>query len=645
MNCLTTTELFWLLDADDHTPDLETKISHLVDCSCCKTRLDQLATDHAPPLGDHLAHFESGTLFKERSSHSSEHWLAGLTHLRIIRRIGQGGMGEVYECQDVELGRTVAVKTLRADRLRPELLARHRREALLQASLNHPNIVSVYDFDLSPAGLPYFVMEFVEGRTLADLVRDRSLTASTTVEILLQVARAVAFCHQHQVIHRDLKPSNILLKPIPPDIQHHHLVTQPAWQPKITDFGLARLLQSGLDLTPSQSTIGTPAYLAPESINKAFGEVGTGTDIYALGIMLYECLTGRPPFLAESVAETIRIIQELAPVAPREFNPSLSRDLETICLKCLEKEPTRRYPSALALADDLNRFRNGKPIHARPIGSLGKALRWCGRNRRLTAALATSALSLVLLGSGGLWFAWQQNSLRALSDQRADEARKAQYNAIRYSDLARNNFMASLIQIHQVEGGLRQLANNPSPTTTVKDLWRELARQKISIANAYLNQSLRLGELKGIELDGVFKDAMAMNDIGLRPSAIPILENLRETALKPGQSGPEDYVRMSIGLKSSTMLSVWANEEGRRDHATRLLRQAWHQWPLHLDDLAIPERLLVDRATLDLMYLTIIGPKLFPDEAEAVKAEMAAINARITQRQSALSEKANIPKF
>lgn len=647
MNCLSTTDLFWLLNAHDSAPGVGQKIDHMVVCPACQARFDQLAQAIVPLL-DHgsIAH-QASVQPLHSIGPGTGHWLDGLSHLRVIRQIGQGGMGEVYLCQDTELGRAVAVKTLRADKIRPDLLLRHRREALLQASLNHPNIVAVYDFQVGPTGLPYFVMEYVEGQTLSACIASRSLTARSSTEIILQVARAVAFSHQNQVLHRDLKPSNILLKPnhisnhpsIAPDDPGHGDL--PGLTPKITDFGLARLLQPGLDLTTSQNTLGTPAYLAPESISVAFGEVGPGTDIYALGVMLYECFTGRPPFLAGTVAETLNLIQQQVPVPPRVLNPSLPRDLETICLKCLEKEPSRRYPTAQALAGDLHRFLQGLPILARPTGKCGKALRWCRRNRRLTAALATAAASLALLASGSVWFAFEQKSLRLIAEEHAAEAHQAQNRAARYSDLARNNFMASLTQIHQVEGRLRQLAeNHPSPIT-INTLWQELTRRKTAIAGTYLTQSMKLAEPKGIDLDRVFKDAMAMNDIGLRHSAIPVLEKLRQTSFSPAETGADEHVRLSIGLKTSTMLALWANDEGRRDHATRLLRQAWHQWPINLDDRLTTETLLVDRATLSLIYLSIVGPGAFPEEAKAVEAELAAINTRITQRKTAVKYEAS----
>ena len=524
--------------------------------------------------------------------------------------------------------------------VRAALRALEDREANLQASLNHPNIISVYAFDISPTARPYIVMEYVEGITLSELIREQLPTSRTTVQIMLQLARAVAFSHAHQILHRDLKPSNILLKPAPqmktsfavPNTQ----ANSGEWFAKIADFGLARLITTGQRLTASAGGIGTPAYLAPESVNKAFGPVGVGTDIYALGVILYECLTGRPPFLAESVAECIRMIQEHEPPAPRHVNPAIPHDLEAICLKCIEKEPQRRYLTAAALADDLERFQVGLPILARPIGQVGKTMRWCNRNRRLTAALATSALSLILLGLGGGWIAWQQNTLRRTADERAAEALQAQSAAHRYSDLARNNFMASLQQINAIDLQLREMLRNDPDQPEIDQAQRLLESKKQDLADTYLFQSMKLGEPQGFELDRVFKDARAMEDIGLRVSAIPVLERLVEITKKPSRSLPDEQFRLSVGMKSSTMLAVWLNEQSQYGRASTLLRQAWHEWHLDLRNAHIySDSVLRDRKVLARVYLSLIDTKELVDEARSVEQELSEIIQLLRQRKAA----------
>jgi serine/threonine protein kinase len=647
MKCLTAEELIELLNADDHAPGLDRAISHLVDCHQCADRYDSLAQIHAPTLvaAGWSSDANPGTSVPQAAGVAPAFpW--DLPNFQVIRRLGQGGMGEVYLCQDLELNRPVAVKAIPLSRIRPEFLARQRREANLQASLNHPNIISVYAFDVSPTAHPYIVMEYVEGITLSELIRKQLPTSRTTLQIMLQVARAVAFSHAHQVLHRDLKPSNILLKPVPQAntaiAVRDREANSGGWFAKIADFGLARLMTTGQRLTASAGGIGTPAYLAPESVNKAFGPVGVGTDIYALGVILYECLTGRPPFLAESVAESIRMIQEHEPPAPRHVNPAIPHDLEAICLKCMEKEPQRRYQTAAALADDLERFQMGLPILARPIGQVGKTMRWCSRNRRLTAALATSALSLILLGLGGGWFAWQQNTLRRAADEQAAEARRAQAAAQRYSDLARNNFMASLQQIHVMDRELRDILRKKPHQPEIEQAQRLLESQKQALADTYLSQSMKSGESRGFELDRIFKDARTMDDIGLRASAMPVLEQLVKIAEKPMPSLRDEQFRLSVGMKSSTMLAIWLDEQCQRGEASSLLRQAWHQWPLDLGNAHMyPDALLLDRAILDGLYLSMIDTRVLADEAKSVEQEMTILNQLIQHR--AIAKKTEPP--
>jgi hypothetical protein len=330
------------------------------------------------------------------------------------------------------------------------------------------------------------------------------------------------------------------------------------------------------------------------------------------------------------------MIQEHEPPAPRHVNPAIPHDLEAICLKCIEKEPQRRYLTAAALADDLERFQGGLPILARPIGLVGKTIRWCNRNRWLTAALATSALSLILLGLGGVWIAWRQNTLRRTADERAAEALRAQSAAHRYSDLARNNFMASLQQIHAIDLQLREMLRNDPDQPEIDQAQRLLESKKQDLADTYLFQSMKLGEPQGFELDRIFKDARTMDDIGLRVSAIPVLERLVEITKKPARSLRDEQFRLSVGMKSSAMLAVWLNEQSQYGRASTLLRQAWHEWPLDLSNAHIySDSVLRDRNVLARVYLSLVDTKELADEARSVEQELSEIMQLQGQRKAA----------
>jgi serine/threonine-protein kinase len=313
--------------------------------------------------------------------------------------LGRGGMGVVYKAWHLRLHRPVAVKMLLAGAYaQPQELARFLREAETVAGLRHANIVQVHEAgDLD--GRPYFTMEFVEGGSLAQKLAGTPQPARQAAALLATLAEAVHAAHQHGIVHRDLKPGNILLTA--------------DGTPKLTDFGLARHLEGTAGLTQTGAPVGTPSYMAPEQAVGRSRDVGPAADVYALGAIWYELLTGRPPFRAETAAETLRQVVSLEPVPPSRLNPAVARDAETICLKCLEKDPQRRYASAAALAEDLHRFGRNEPIVARPVGHLGRVLRWTRRHPS-GASLVAAALALVGLAiGGGAWLVQQRAERRA----------------------------------------------------------------------------------------------------------------------------------------------------------------------------------------------------------------------------------------
>src|SRR5262245_21581896 len=313
--------------------------------------------------------------------------------------LNRGGMGVVYKAWHLRLHRAVALKMLLAGPYaRPEELERFLQEAEAVAGLRHANIVQVHDVgDLD--GRPYFTMEYVEGGSLAQKLPGTPQPAGQAATLVATVAEAIRVAHQSGIVHRDLKPANILLTA--------------DGTPKVTDFGLARRLESGGALTVTGVPVGTPSYMAPEQAQGQRNAIGPAADVYALGAILYELLTGRPAFRAETAAATLQQVVAEDPVPPSRLNPQVPRDLETICLKCLRKEPAHRYDRATALADDLRRFGEGQPIQARPLSWVGRLWRW-GQRKPAAAALVVTALALVGLAiGGGLWLERQQAELRA----------------------------------------------------------------------------------------------------------------------------------------------------------------------------------------------------------------------------------------
>ena len=336
----------------------------------------------------------------------------------ILGVLGRGGMGIVYRARQVRTDRIVALKL--PGHLDLESRCRFATEAQAAARISHPNIVQVYEVG-DHQGRPFLALEYVAGGTLADHLAGAPLPPWPAATLAETVARAVAVAHAHGVIHRDLKPANILLShselgtrnPERSDSSAFRVPT-PAFHPKVADFGLARRIDADTGQTQSGMILGTPDYMAPEQAAGDSRAVGPAADVYALGAVLYEMLTGRPPFRGTGLLDTLEQVRTLDPVPPRRLQPAVPRDLETICLKCLHKDPARRYPAAAELADDLRRFLDGQPVRARPVSRLE---RWMKRARRNPLATALAAgLWLVVLASAG-YGVWYHLRLQAQRDR------------------------------------------------------------------------------------------------------------------------------------------------------------------------------------------------------------------------------------
>jgi WD40 repeat protein len=319
----------------------------------------------------------------------------------LISEIARGGMGVVFRARQMSLNRPVALKMILAGQLADAAeVRRFYLEAEAAANLDHPGIVPIFEVG-QHEGQHYFSMGYVEGQSLARKMAHGPLPPRQAAELVRQVAEAVQYAHKHGIIHRDLKPANVLL-----DTQG---------RPRITDFGLAKKVQGESGLTASGQLMGTPSYMPPE---QAGGKVGPASDVYALGATLYALITGRPPFQAATAMDTVLQVLNDEPVPPRRLNASVPRDLDVICLKCLEKEPGNRYASAAALAEDLRRYLVGEPIRARPVGRAGRAWRWCRRNPVVAGLAGGIALALVMGAVVATLFALRAREEKRTSDRR-----------------------------------------------------------------------------------------------------------------------------------------------------------------------------------------------------------------------------------
>jgi serine/threonine protein kinase/tetratricopeptide (TPR) repeat protein len=315
--------------------------------------------------------------------------LGELGDYELLEEIGRGGQGVVFRARQKTLNRTVALKVISLGQWASKAhLKRFRLEAEAAASLDHPSIVPIYEVG-ERDGSCYFSMKFVEGGQLDEVARRHPMPIRRAAELIAKVARTVHYAHEHGILHRDIKPGNILL--------------DAKGEPHLTDFGLARLVESESSVTQTLDLLGTPSYMAPEQAVGNNTAVGNATDVYGIGAVLYQLLTGQPPFAGGTTYETIRLLCDTEPKNPRLINPKIDRDLSTICLKCLEKDPKRRYTSALSLAEDLNRWLKYEPIQARHSGVFARGKKWVRRN----PTSAVLAASLMALAAAAGWIIWK----------------------------------------------------------------------------------------------------------------------------------------------------------------------------------------------------------------------------------------------
>lgn len=454
----------------------------------------------------------------------------------LLEEIARGGMGVVYRARQRRLDRVVAVKMILAGQFAsPQVIQRFRGEVTAAALLQHPNIVAIHDVGLHD-GQHYFSMDYVAGQNLSQLVGNRPLPPAKAARYVQIVAEAIQYAHQQGILHRDLKPANVLV-----DAND---------QPRITDFGLAKRLDGDASITLTGQMLGSPNFMPPEQASARFGKVGRPSDVYGLGAILYYLLTARPPFQAASFESVVEQVLATEPFSPRLLNPSVPRDLETICLKCLEKEPSTRYRTAQELADELSRFLRNGPIQARPVSQLEKAWRWCLREPALASLGAAAALLLLAIFIGS-----------PIAIYRIQQARKAeQVQLTRAESEARKS--------GEVARFLKDMISSIGPFHTQGRDSAEVFREMLENAEARLDRDLTPHPEVQAELyDAIGVAYGELYDYGRSEALIRKALELRRT--RQAEDDPE-----MMNTMFHLVSAIWHQRERRPDFAP-LLQQSF----------------------------------------------------------------------
>lgn len=637
-------ELEAIIDGRSTEDEAEELSVHLAECADCRARIDVLLARLNAMTPKSVVRLEddetagAGQAFRARIQPVYPRFRIlgpgdSIGRFEISKVLGKGGTSIVYECLDHRMCRRVAVKVLNRNAFDDTNLARLEREARSLAQLNHPGIVRAFEIH-TQHDPPFIVLEMVGGGTAQDLLKDGPLPYLDAARLIADLAEAVHQAHERGILHRDIKPSNLLIEDrdwldVKPRIRTKRL--------RISDFGLARPLSDSSVLTSTNAIVGTPAYMSPEQTLGRETQIGAASDIYSLGVVLYEFLIGRPPLVADTALRSMQRTQEEEPLAPRSIMKIIPVDLETICLKCLRKKPEERYSSAMDLAFDLRKFLDGRPIVARPVGKIEKVCRWINRNRSLSAALAASAILAVGLIAVTVRFAIVQKKLRIEADS---NAAKARLNADRFESTAKEmliesdrtrNFMFTGIQ--NLDSIARELSDVRNHEDAVRLSEKAKSLNTAAVRKYVSRTGIADGNPKGEKIDMIFRDGRNLIILGMKEIGVEQFDRIKKLAHASRPDDP-DYDRLQ---KFGTLIAlIMADEiatDEKPDEALRHLLEAWLNLGFPEDPSGVDrEFLYVRKMLLDRLLESAKHDHAPPERLSAEQKSRIEIESRMIEK-------------
>lgn len=601
---------------------------HIHMCQRCTATLESvspgLLKEQATPVATGL-----GPAWSAVTQHSlfacDDEFFRRNSHLRMLRELGSGSMGRVYECVEVSSSRHVAVKVLNRDKATPGMIGRIEREAQIQARFDHPNIVRLHELG-SDRGIPFLVMELVPGCNLRELLSQRQLPHRVAAACLRDIARGVAAAHDQGVLHRDLKPANILLE----GATRKSSQTKPgeevieSLRPKITDFGLAKVFNESAEISNSQLVVGTPAYMSPEQIRTLSGRLTAASDLYSIGVMLYEMLTGRVPFAGEDQSELFQAILYREPVAPRQWRVSIPQDLETICMKCLEKAPTHRYASATELADDLDRFLVRRPIKARPIGVWQKAVRRMRANPLPAISAMVLCVSVISLVAGAAIYVRNQTLLREQAEQQREQARHNEAIAQQRADQLRDKYFEEQSLIREIYYALRHPGQNVDDKVLMDQIYEKIVTIRFHKAREMITIPELLSQKSEPMVEAFYLAGMKAQEID-QDLAKPYFEEAVRRAMEIKELRTLTDNGRFCAMNSLNYLGVFRYQRKDTDGSLVFFKKAWDEFRLQPGEEPADDRLKKFSLMVGRNYLEQLETLKRAEEAAALLEEIQKI--------------------